>query len=65
MSGAVIGIEPKILQWARKQAGYSVEQVGVHFKKDPSIIGDWETGRDSPTYPQLEKLAAFYKSHLC
>lgn len=65
MSGAVIGIEPRILQRARKQAGSSVEQVGVHFKKDPSIIGDWETGRDSPTYPQLEKLAAFYKSHLC
>lgn len=57
MSGAITGIQPQILQWARERAGYSVEEVAQRLKQQPESIRDWEAGRNAPTYPQLEKLA--------
>jgi len=38
-------------------SGYSLAQVADALKKDPAIIIAWESGEDSPTYVQLEKLA--------
>lgn len=50
-------INCKILQWSRESIGLSIEDVASKLKKDSSIIESWETGEDSPTYPQLEKLS--------
>ncbi len=61
MSGAITGIQPKVLQWARDRAGYSVKQVAERFQKEAQVIRDWEAGLDSPTYVQLERLASLYK----
>ncbi|MEB3231477.1 MAG: helix-turn-helix domain-containing protein [Leptolyngbyaceae bacterium] len=57
MAEAVVGIQPKILVWARETAGYSLEEVAQKLKRDPADIADWETGRSAPTYAQLERLA--------
>lgn len=57
MTEAIIGINPKILKWARERAKYSLEDVALKLKKDINIIKSWESGEKAPTYIQLEKLA--------
>lgn len=53
----VSGINPKVLEWARRQAGLSQVEVAQRLKKDPAVIENWETGKSTPTYSQLETLA--------
>lgn len=57
-----LGVNPQILKWAREKAGYSLEDVAKRFKKDVTVIENWESGKTVPTYNQLEKLAySLYK----
>ncbi len=58
MRNEAIPITPSIVTWARKRAGFSLEDAQLEFKK----IAEWE-GDDEvyPTYPQLEKLADKFK----
>lgn len=53
MAREEIPITPVVLTWARKRAGYSLEEATRDFKD----IESWEAGTSSPTYPQLERLA--------
>lgn len=55
------GVNSEILTWAREQSGFSVFDIAEHFKKQPQFIQDWENGKSSPSFPQLEKLANKYK----
>ena len=65
MGAPVSGINPDVLVWARKRAGYSVNDVAEKIKKDAAIIAAWESGDAAPTYPQLEYLAyTLYKRPL-
>ncbi len=57
MGTPVSGINPEILIWSRKRAGYSIDDVAQKMNKDAAIIVSWEAGEAAPTYPQLEKLA--------
>ncbi len=57
MVEAVSGINPKVLAWARRQAGLSAVEVADRLKKHPSDIESWEAGDSAPTYAQLETLA--------
>ncbi len=57
MSNLALGVNPEILKWAREKAGYSLEDVASAFRKDVSVIIEWESGSNFPTYNQLEKLA--------
>ncbi|MGA2226913.1 MAG: ImmA/IrrE family metallo-endopeptidase [Syntrophobacteraceae bacterium] len=57
MTQGLAGINPKLLKWARESAGYSLEEISSILKKDCDVIRDWESGKVSPTYVQLEKLA--------
>jgi len=50
-------INSKILKWARISAGYTKEQVAERINKSLKIIEDWEEGKYTPTYSQLETLA--------
>ena len=56
MSEPVIGIQPKVLKWARERARYSLAHVARAMSKDVEVIEAWEEGPDAPTYVQLEKL---------
>ena len=55
-----IPVNPMVLSWARESLGLSVEEV-VHRLKRKRISAEtvqaWESGDESPTYPQLERLA--------
>lgn len=53
----IIPVNPIMLRWARETAGLKIEDVARKFKKDVKEICSWESGEDSPTYVQLEKLA--------
>jgi len=57
MAGQVVGIQPKVLRWARTRAGYSVEDIASKLKQDPAEVKAWEAGESAPTYAQLETLA--------
>ncbi|MBL7131053.1 MAG: ImmA/IrrE family metallo-endopeptidase [Candidatus Omnitrophica bacterium] len=56
-----VPINPKILQWAREERNrISIEILAERMKRDPLEIEMWESGKDSPTYGQLEDLAYKY-----
>jgi Zn-dependent peptidase ImmA (M78 family)/transcriptional regulator with XRE-family HTH domain len=56
---------PKLLRWARQQAGLALEEVAAALGKDVSVIKAWERGTATPTYPQLERMAySLYKRPL-
>jgi Zn-dependent peptidase ImmA (M78 family) len=57
MREPITGINPKILVWARRRSGQSVDQVARALGKRPEIIESWEAGTSTPTYAQLEALA--------
>lgn len=57
MVETISGINPKVLVWARHQAGLSVGEVADRLKKDSAVIERWENGDSAPTYVQLETLA--------
>lgn len=57
MTNEQIPITPAIITWARKRAGFTLEEALEDFSK----IGAWEAGESNPTYPQLERMADRFK----
>ncbi|MGB3092934.1 MAG: helix-turn-helix transcriptional regulator, partial [Candidatus Zixiibacteriota bacterium] len=53
-------INPKIITWARKRAGLTIEDLAKKMKRDPGEIKLWESGRKGPSYACLEQLAYTY-----
>lgn len=55
-----------VLEWARKSAGLTPEDVArkVSAATTPEKILAWESEEDNPTIPQLRKLAEIYKRPL-
>ena len=54
-------VEGSVLTWARETAGYSVQEVAEHLRKDPEAIEAWESDAARPLMGQLRKLADKYK----
>jgi Zn-dependent peptidase ImmA (M78 family) len=52
-----IPVNPALVEWARKRAGFTVQEAAEKFVH----IEAWEAGDDFPTYPQLERLADEFK----
>ena len=64
MGKAVKNVNPSVLKWARDRKHYlRIDIVKKFHAKSVTeeVLINWEEGRDSPTYPQLEKLADYYK----
>ncbi len=57
MSDNKIPVNPLVLKWARETAGIDIFELALRMKKDEKTILAWETGKISPSYSQLEKLA--------
>ncbi len=55
-----VGINPKVLKWAREKAGYSLDEIARLLGKDIDDVKNWEMGDSAPTYSQLEKMAQIY-----
>jgi Zn-dependent peptidase ImmA (M78 family) len=52
-----IPVNPQIVAWARKRAGFSQEEAAKKFSK----IAEWEVGTAWPSYPQLEQMAEAFR----
>ena len=55
-----IPVNPIVLKWARETAGYRIKDVVEKIDRKhvtSEVVQDWENGKSSPTYSQLEKLA--------
>jgi len=50
-------INPEMITWAREQAGMTRDALAERLKRDPSEVERWESGKEDPSYPMLEKLA--------
>ncbi len=50
-------ITPEVVKWARARAGFSLDEA----KEILSNIDKWESGIESPTYPQLETMSDKFK----
>jgi Zn-dependent peptidase ImmA (M78 family) len=60
-TAAAIGTNPEILHWARKNSGYSIDEIAKKMKKDRDKIIFWENGKAVPTWKQLSKLSGIYR----
>lgn len=54
-------VEPDILKWARSSAGLSVDEAAHSLQTKPEKVDAWESGAESPSMPQLRKMAATYR----
>ena len=55
-----IPVNPDILKWARETAALGVDDVVRKMKRKrvtAETVLSWENGEDSPSYPQLERIA--------
>lgn len=57
-------IEPRVLEWARTTAGYSVESAAKKIGVKPEKLAACEAGEDRLTFSQLETAANVYKRPL-
>lgn len=57
-------IRPEVLVWCRTSAGFSIADAEKALGKGDGRIAAWEEGKDSPSIPQLRKLASLYKRPL-
>jgi len=53
-----------MLEWARVEAGYALEQVAKKIHQSLEKLRAWETGTIQPTLPQAERLAKLYERPL-
>lgn len=53
-------MNPKMITWARKRAGMSIEDLAERMGRDSEEIKLWETGKVCPSYSVLEQLAYVY-----
>lgn len=57
-------VEPELLVWARKKAGFDVEVVAKKARVSPEKLAVWEAGNGRPTVKQLRRLAHVYGRRL-
>ncbi len=54
-------INLSMLKYMRESLNLTIDEVAYKLKKDAEIYQKWESGEESPTYIQLEKIAHLYK----
>ena len=54
-------VNPELLVWARKTAGYMVEEAAEKLKIPPEQLEKWENGVEHPTLGKLRRAADIYK----
>ena len=54
-----------MLAWCRKTSRYSTAVVARKLKVAEAKVVAWEEGSDSPSFPQLTRLASLYKRPTC
>src|SRR5882757_2529885 len=57
-------VQPTLLAWARKTAGFELIEAAKKAQVSTEILEEWERGDARPSIPQLRKLADVYKRPL-
>ena len=57
-------IKPDLLVWARNSAGFTVFEAAQKLAISETKLAGWEAGDDTPSIPQLRKIAALYNRPL-
>ncbi|PJN93187.1 hypothetical protein CNY89_22845, partial [Amaricoccus sp. HAR-UPW-R2A-40] len=57
-------INPALLVWARKSAGYEPDVAAGKLGVDEERLLAWEAGDEPPSIPQLRNMAELYKRPL-
>jgi transcriptional regulator with XRE-family HTH domain len=57
-------VQPSVLAWARKSAGYSLEEAAKKLQTTPEKLNSWETGKKPPSIAKVRKMVAVYKRPL-
>lgn len=55
-----VPVRPEVLAWARRTASVTLEAAGKAAGVDAARVEAWERGDDTPTLPQLRRLAEKY-----
>jgi Zn-dependent peptidase ImmA (M78 family) len=59
-----IRVNPKLLEWARREAGYSIDEIASRLDVDPEEYSSWEeTGIDIP-WGKLKEISKHYKRQI-
>ena len=62
MASIKANVTPELLSWARRSAGYALEEAAKKINNiSAEKLAAWEEGTDQPTVKQLYKLAEVYK----
>lgn len=64
MSSIKAKVNPKLMIWARKSAGFSIPEAAKKIGVKEEKIKAWESNEDKPTVVQLRKAAQVYKRPL-
>ena len=54
-------VKPELLIWARRSAGFGIEEAAKKIQIKSERLSSWEDGTARPTMNQLRKLAGVYK----
>jgi Zn-dependent peptidase ImmA (M78 family)/DNA-binding XRE family transcriptional regulator len=57
-------VKGALLEWARKTAGYAVDEAAKRLHVKPDQLSAWESDDDAPTINQLRNLARAYRRPL-
>jgi len=59
-----VDITPRVAEWARKSAGFTVEEAAHRIGRSPEEIGAWESGELRPSLAQIRKASEVYRRPL-
>ncbi|MFW6031649.1 MAG: ImmA/IrrE family metallo-endopeptidase [Myxococcota bacterium] len=55
-----VDVQPAVLVWARRTAGYRLDEIAEKLKASEEVVRAWEAGDERPTFVQLRHLARHY-----
>lgn len=56
-----VDVEPKVMKWAIRTSGYTIEELSKKLKTSDGIINAWLEGRKQPTLVQVKNLSKYLK----
>lgn len=56
-----VEINPRVLKWAREDAGVTLEWAADRIDRDPKVLQAWESDVGNPTFVALRELANLYR----
>ena len=59
-----INVKPSLLQWAREESGFGIEEIAKKLKIKPERYVNWETNGQNIPLGKLKEISRQYKRQL-